>query len=383
MSQSKEPVASAGELDQGVFRNVAGHFASGVTIITTESDSGLFGTTASAVASLSMDPPMMLVCLNRSSSTHDAIRERGRFAVNILALEQRDFATRFATKSADKFRDVPYIRSERGLPLIEGALASIECRVADTAPGGTHTVFIGEVLDAQSRPGEPLAYYRGQFGSLERILEASSYESVRELVLRRHTALGEEIRIDDFARELRTESALVYNSLVRLLAEGLVSRLEEGVFTPTPVTEEFVDDFYGARQTIEVGVLDAYLRDASDDRVLDIVRRGRALANSETGTPDGLDAFLRDNIEFHAAIVSLAGSRQLELQFRQLSLATVWRETYQSPLWRNQAGHPLIQRLAVAIENRDADTACELVRTQVSFVTDAAKELIRLGGGVL
>ena len=383
MSQSKEPVASAGELDQGVFRNVAGHFASGVTIITTESDGGLFGTTASAVASLSMDPPMMLVCLNRSSSTHDAIRERGRFAVNILALEQRDFATRFATKSADKFRDVPYIRSERGLPLIEGALASIECRVADTAPGGTHTVFIGEVLDAQSRPGEPLAYYRGQFGSLERILEASSYESVRELVLRRHTALGEEIRIDDFARELRTESALVYNSLVRLLAEGLVSRSEEGVFTPTPVTEEFVDDFYGARQTIEVGVLDAYLHDASDDRVLDIVRRGRALANSETGTPDGLDAFLRDNIEFHAAIVSLAGSRQLELQFRQLSLATVWRETYQSPLWRNQAGHPLIQRLAVAIENRDADTACELVRTQVSFVTDAAKELIRLGGGGL
>ncbi|CAH0245514.1 flavin reductase family protein [Rhodococcoides fascians] len=169
MSQSKHP-AAAGALDQGVFRNVAGHFTSGVTIITTESDSRLFGTTVSAVASLSMDPPMMLVCLNKSSSTHDAVRERGRFAVNILALEQRDFAGRFATKGADKFRDVPVVRSERGLPLIEGALASIECRVVNAVPGGTHTVFIGEVLDARSRPGEPLTYFRGQFGSLERVL---------------------------------------------------------------------------------------------------------------------------------------------------------------------------------------------------------------------
>ena len=129
--------------------------------------------------------------------------------------------------------------------------------------------------------------------------------------------------------------------------------------------------------------IDAYLHDAPDHRVLDIVRRGYALAKSETDTPDALDTFLRDNLDFHAAIVSLAGSRQLELQFRQLSLATVWRETYRSPLCRDQSGHPLIRRLALAIENRDAETASELVRTQVSSVTDAAKKVIRRGGGVL
>ena len=157
------------------FRNVIGHFASGVTVITAVHDERPYGTTASAVTSLSLEPPMMLVCLDRESQTGGVIVEEGRFAVNILGEDQADLAVRFATKAPDKFDGVATTRGEYGEPLLADALATLECRVVEQTTGGTHVVFFGEVERGSARAGAPLAYYRGQFGRLQ--LAASELDS--------------------------------------------------------------------------------------------------------------------------------------------------------------------------------------------------------------
>jgi flavin reductase (DIM6/NTAB) family NADH-FMN oxidoreductase RutF len=125
------------------------------------------GTTASAVSSLSLDPPMLLVCMNKSSSTGRAMGDAGHFAVNILGEGQHEAAVRFAQKGDDKFDGARVIPGAFGAPLLAGALATLECRIVDEVTGGTHTIFLAEVARAAARPGAPLAYFRGGFGRLE------------------------------------------------------------------------------------------------------------------------------------------------------------------------------------------------------------------------
>lgn len=148
------------------FRDVIGHFASGVTVITTSLDGIPHGTTASAITSLSLEPPMMLVCMNRSSATGQAMMRSGGFAVNILGEGDDELARRFAGKGDDKFAGVSVDRGEHGQPLLLDALAQLVCRVTQQVEAGTHIVFFAEVHEATARPGEPLAYYRGKFGRL-------------------------------------------------------------------------------------------------------------------------------------------------------------------------------------------------------------------------
>ncbi|GAA5122251.1 flavin reductase family protein [Alloalcanivorax gelatiniphagus] len=149
--------------DGTVFREVVGHFLSGVTVVTTD-DGSRYGVTASAVSSLSLDPPMVLVCLNQKLATVDAIRRAGHFAVNILGSQHAALAAQFAVPHPDKFRDVDVQYGASGSPLIVEALAQIECAVAEVVPAATHTIVLGRVVTARARPGDPLAYFRGQFG---------------------------------------------------------------------------------------------------------------------------------------------------------------------------------------------------------------------------
>lgn len=153
-------------VEPALFRAAVGRFATGVTVVSTRFDGRLLGTTVSAVASLSLDPPMVLVCLNRASATHDGVAGAGRFAVSVLAADQHALARHFARTGTDKFAGVDHRVTRHGLPVVGGALATLECVVDETALGGTHTVFLGRVLDAHVRDGEPLAYYRGAFGRL-------------------------------------------------------------------------------------------------------------------------------------------------------------------------------------------------------------------------
>lgn len=368
-------------VDEAVFRNVVGHFASGVTVITTADGEDLFGTTVSAVSSLSSDPPMMLICLNRSSVTHDAVRRTGRYAINILSAVQGEVARVFARKGDDKFAGVDHTVTEHGLPLLGDTLASIECVVEETAAGGTHTIFIGRVVSATARDGEPLAYYRGTFGKLEQALETAAYEGTRDWVLRRRTRLHETIDVVEVAAALRLDPTLINNALIRLATESLVNTTEGGTFEPTPMTPALVENLYGARVTIEVGVLESYLASVSDEQIGSITRLADELLAARPASAEELDGFLDRNLDFHAAIVDIAGSRQLTASYRALNVSTVWRETYQPDDWQRQAGPSFIPRITQAIIERDLPTALAAVRAQVEFVTQGAMQILSEHGG--
>lgn len=149
------------------FRHVIGHFATGVTVITACDGGRFVGTTASAVSSLSVAPPMLLVCLNESSETGAVVAATRAFAVNVLTEDQAHLAGHFARKDADKFSGIGHRAGPAGQPLLDGALAHLECTVTEMVAGGSHKVFLARVKSAQATGGSPLAYFRGAFGRLD------------------------------------------------------------------------------------------------------------------------------------------------------------------------------------------------------------------------
>ena len=150
-------------IDEQGFKQAMSHFGSGVTVVTTDHEDTLFGMTVAAFCSLSLRPPLVLVCIDKRVRTHEAIAASRRFGVSVLAAGQAEVSNRFASKVEDKFADIPYRRGELGLPLIEGAIATLECRVTDQLEGGDHTIFVGEVEFAETRDGAPLVYFRGGY----------------------------------------------------------------------------------------------------------------------------------------------------------------------------------------------------------------------------
>jgi flavin reductase (DIM6/NTAB) family NADH-FMN oxidoreductase RutF len=168
--------------DKDVFRDVIGHFATGVTIITARREGTDYGLTVSAVTSLSLEPPMMIVCVNKTSRTLAAIRSSGTFGVNILGEHQGDLAERFATNRDDKFDGIRVVYSDFGNPLLEEALAHLECGVIQEVTGGTHSIFLAVVQRAERFEGSPLAYFRGKFGRLELSDESPADDEVRSVL---------------------------------------------------------------------------------------------------------------------------------------------------------------------------------------------------------
>ena len=149
------------------FRHVLSHFASGVTVVTTwDKDARPTGLTVSAFASVSLQPPLVLICVDHQAQCYPALRASDRFAVNVLAAEHETVSRRFATSEPEKFGTVEYRPGPLGLPLLPEALAHLECRTVHAYPGGDHTIFIGQVESAQARAGEPLLYFRGTYSRL-------------------------------------------------------------------------------------------------------------------------------------------------------------------------------------------------------------------------
>ena len=149
------------------FRHVLAHFASGVTIVTTyDSERRPTGLTASAFCSVSLDPPLVLICVDHKSQSFPHLRESGRFAINILHQEHEQLSRRFASSRLDKFDGVPYTVGELGVPRIEGALACLECRTVSAHVEGDHTIFVGRVESIGVGDGDPLLYYRGRYQRL-------------------------------------------------------------------------------------------------------------------------------------------------------------------------------------------------------------------------
>ncbi len=148
------------------FRLAMGHFASGVTVVTTVADGERFGLTVASFASLSLRPPLVLVCIDTSVRTHDAILSAGKFAVNILAADQEAVSRTFASRVDDRFEAVEVSEGQLGLPLIGGSLATIECTLHDHLPGGDHTIFVGLVEASSVTTSDPLAYFRSGYRKL-------------------------------------------------------------------------------------------------------------------------------------------------------------------------------------------------------------------------
>ena len=149
-------------------REAAGAFVTGVTIVTTSADDAQFGCTANAVASLSLEPPLMLVCLDRAANTHPRMLEATTFVINVIraGAENERLARLFASKDDDKFAGVPFRQGLGGAPILDAALAWLECELDRTYEGGDHTIFVGRVIDAAAEDGNPLIFHHGRFSGL-------------------------------------------------------------------------------------------------------------------------------------------------------------------------------------------------------------------------
>ena len=156
-------------IDKDLFRAVLGRFASGVTIITTiDSDGRDQGMTVSAFSSLSLDPPLVLVCIDHAASLWPAFQQADRFAINILASTQEALSRRFSSKEGDRFDGVGFTRGTTGVALLDDTLASVECTVATRVMQGDHSIIVGHVEGGTARDLQPLLYYRGGYASLTR-----------------------------------------------------------------------------------------------------------------------------------------------------------------------------------------------------------------------
>ena len=156
-------------IDSARFRRVLGHFATGVTIITAAPrDEPVVGMAVNSFTSVSLDPPFVAFCAAHSSTTWPHIRAAGRFCVNIMAEDQEDLSRLFATRGADRFSRVAWHPAESGAPILEGALAWIDCDIDAEHEAGDHSIVVGRVrgLDLEEE-GKPLVFFRGGYGRFE------------------------------------------------------------------------------------------------------------------------------------------------------------------------------------------------------------------------
>jgi len=151
------------------FRNVMGSFAAGVTVVTTiDGDGRKWGMTATAFSSLSLDPPLCLVCVDKRAGSHAAISGSRKFAVSMLSADQEQLSNHFASRADDKFAEIAHSAgAETGCPILEGAIASMECEVVDVLAGGDHDIFVGRLCaTAIDDEGKALVYWRGKYGDV-------------------------------------------------------------------------------------------------------------------------------------------------------------------------------------------------------------------------
>lgn len=154
-------------VDASTFREACGRFATGVGVITSSGAEGPSGMTANAVTSLSLEPPLMIVCFARTARTLAAVQHSRRFGVHFLSHDQEDLAARFASKMPEpaKFDGIDWAVRD-GVPTLGGCLAGMACAVRELVPGGDHLVGVGEVTSLWTRDGDPLVFYSGDYWAL-------------------------------------------------------------------------------------------------------------------------------------------------------------------------------------------------------------------------
>jgi flavin reductase (DIM6/NTAB) family NADH-FMN oxidoreductase RutF len=157
-------------IDSAQYRDIVGRFATGVTVVTTYNEGLYHGFTANAVTSVSLDPLLLLVCVEKTARAHEELVKANAFVVNILTREQEDLSNLFAKRRepvAESLRGVPLRPGMTGAPIIGAALAYLECETAERLDGGDHTIFLGRVVAGEgSNDGSPLLYYNGKYRTI-------------------------------------------------------------------------------------------------------------------------------------------------------------------------------------------------------------------------
>ena len=146
------------------FRTALSRFASGVTVVTTKDSAGKkYGITVSAFCSVSLEPPLVLICIEKTTGSHHAFEQSGRFTVNVLTEEQANISEHFATLIEDKFAAVDHAVDEHGIPLLPSSLATLQCSLFKSLDGGDHSIFLGLVEHVIVRDADPLIYFKGGY----------------------------------------------------------------------------------------------------------------------------------------------------------------------------------------------------------------------------
>ncbi|MDQ3635103.1 MAG: flavin reductase family protein [Acidobacteriota bacterium] len=150
------------------FRSALSKFASGVTVVTLKDKDGTpHGITVSAFSSVSLEPPLVSVCIDNDAGSHYAFRESERFVVNILSDKQSEHSNQFASRVPDKFINIHHHKGLEDIPVLKDALVNLECRLVNDFVVGDHTIFIGEIERTHINDGKPLVYYQGNYKKIE------------------------------------------------------------------------------------------------------------------------------------------------------------------------------------------------------------------------
>jgi flavin reductase (DIM6/NTAB) family NADH-FMN oxidoreductase RutF len=147
-------------------RHILGHLPTGVTVVTAHLNGEIYGMTANAVTSLSLNPPLILVAVDKTATMHASLTACRHFAVNILSEAQEQLSRRFAMRGPKEVNDLTWTTGASGAPIMTDALAWVDCRLTEILPGGDHDIFIGEILGGDCHEGSPLLYFRGKYRRL-------------------------------------------------------------------------------------------------------------------------------------------------------------------------------------------------------------------------
>lgn len=158
-------------INNTIFRNVLGRFATGITVVTGVNENGVpVGLTVNAFTSLSLDPPLVLFCLDSGTASAEAFTKGRSFALNMLNEDQRNLSVAFSTRKEDRFEGVDYELWDNGVPVLDGCLANLECTIDAVHEGGDHLIVVGQVERLrQSEGGKPLLYFNGTYAKIEEI----------------------------------------------------------------------------------------------------------------------------------------------------------------------------------------------------------------------
>lgn len=372
-------------VEAAVFRHVVGHLTSGVSVITTKAKGQRAGMTASSVTSLSMDPPMMLVCIHQAAPMASAVSDAGRFAINVLNEAGADLAHQFATPSDDKFRAVTTIPGHDGLPLLEDALAHLQCEVVEEVKGGSHVIFLGRVISATaSGSGEPLAYYRGTFGRFQFASNDAAYVTLRSSVVERQYPADSVLDPMKLAEFWGLDHTAVFYALTRLSDDGLVRRDKARGYVVVALDAQLCDETFDARATIQAGALRGALKGASAIAISElrahVEEMGRYILDDAF---TDFEAYLEANYRFHLGIVELAGNSALAAAFTGLGLRGVMARSFGATRRTSSDFLAVQQEILEGIERKDEAAAVAALYRYSAMAKTRLREVLAEHGGML